>query len=112
MGIFESLRSFEASLPKICLYCRGGWLSFPPVYEGMPAVFCSNAHYTTRPRSKKGVKLPKTDYFPLVAPSFHCDYFTPIKINDTKAILLDIMGFFNETKLRPLPDHEGKKEPI
>lgn len=106
MGVFESLRSFEAAMPRMCLFCRAGWLVFPTKMEGrVPSVLCAWHGWTAHPRRSGGVDLPKADYMPLMeaGEGSSCEHFAPVRIGDLKASLLDLMGFFDEMEDTPLP---------
>lgn len=102
MGLIQSLRSFEASLPRRCMFCSGGSLLF---LEQETCVVCMNSKYSLEgKRRKKGEVMPSTLYAPLMSFEDSCDAFAPMKVNSKKAALLDAMGYFNDMPpaLKPL----------
>lgn len=87
---------FEAHLPSMCLYCKGGWVGFQP--SGQIACACMQlANLPKTPKTIRGWKVPpEAGAVLMVTPNMRCERFSPINMFGKKAALLDALGYFEE----------------
>ena len=69
----EARERFRMAQPRMCLYCRGGWLVVPTRCAGAGGlvVACANAgHWPKQPKTIRGWKVPqRAATYVLLAPS-------------------------------------------
>ena len=98
---------FRMAQPRMCLYCRGGWLVVPTLCAGAGglAVACTHAdHRPKQPKTISGWKVPpRAETRVLLAPNCMCEKFTPIEIDDEKALAIERMGLYDGLGDTPLP---------
>lgn len=94
--ILAAQTRFEAHLPSMCLYCKGGWVGFQP--DGGLAVCCmQTANMPKTPKTIRGWSVPRDAGAVLMVPlNGMCPHFSPVNMFSKKAALLDALGLFDE----------------
>ena len=97
--MIDRIDLFSLTLPRMCLYCRIGWLVFPTIGDmSDPCVACTYGAYTARPRKLRGGAVPRADYMPILPPDYgiDCQHFVPVRPYDDKAGMLREIRFIEE----------------
>ena len=103
----EARERFRMAQPRMCLYCRGGWLVVPTRCAGAGGlvVACANAgHWPKQPKTIRGWKVPqRAATYVLLAPDCTCEHFSPVEIDDDKSLAIERMGLYDGLVDTPLP---------
>lgn len=99
MNPTDWIRSYEASEPRTCFWCRFGGVVFG--MDPFEALACRHAGVSTWKKEKKSTLPVNWDGRPwlkCVSPDEACENWAPTKVGSHRMRVMEAMGMFDESR--------------